>query len=472
MAILLSGLHYFENYNNTGVTVDFRKYVKNIKTKIYEFFQSQYHIDTFLCTNSSVHLNHLLDTYKPVEHVIENEGNMAVKKTKGLQSIFYHSQRHRIEYEIILLTRFDIYFLKEFTHDNIHLHKLNIISILEHNKVCDDNLFILPWMYLKQFTNLLYQTAIHSREPFAIHYLKNKFEKMFQVHYIYNEHRLVADLSFFKLRFFENIQFILNEHLFSYDVVYSSIHRNADLIVHENGFELFKKNHTPCSFAWAGYNMRETGYYTLSFDMWSDKQIVQFPFIKLHQPVIWHTVPAIHEKVWTHVTLFIHVTEPHDLMCFMFDEWNDTLHVQFQNVVFYKNGIILNKMNIIDSHLYCLNHFRFKKIDTDTFEIIKDPTDTVLHFTWFGYFMKPTRPCMSMTFDIFFLSPVPQELFFIKSHEPVEKHDTWLRECVRGTFVTIHISFHSLMDVEQYILFMMDEYHPALHFIVRNISFS
>ena len=74
MAICFFGLHYYENFPHfSGVhkTVNYKCYVKNIKTKIYNYFEKDYNIDTFLCTDISPLYNDLINTYSPVRHCIE-----------------------------------------------------------------------------------------------------------------------------------------------------------------------------------------------------------------------------------------------------------------------------------------------------------------------------------------------------------------------------------------------------------------
>ena len=96
---------------------------------------------------------------------------------------------------------------------NINFDKFNIISILEHKKICDDNFYLFPTKYLRDFFNLI----IHKKHDDIMipHYLKNDLEKKFNVNYICNENVSVPNLSFFKLRFFDNIDFNLDKYLFS-----------------------------------------------------------------------------------------------------------------------------------------------------------------------------------------------------------------------------------------------------------------
>ena len=87
MAICLSGISYLENFHHwSGIKLDinYALYVKNIKTKIYSFFEKQYDIDTFICTNSSPKMEELLDIYNPIKYSIEDDPAYHLKKKRVL----------------------------------------------------------------------------------------------------------------------------------------------------------------------------------------------------------------------------------------------------------------------------------------------------------------------------------------------------------------------------------------------------
>jgi hypothetical protein len=199
IAILLSGIHYKENYLGTIVktphTVDYRKYFKNYKEKIYDYFEKIATIDIYISTNDSIHLIDLLNDYKPIKYCI-SEDDMVSKRIKGLELIPNY-------YDYIIMTRFDICFKKDFS--NLHLNKMNIVSELEHKNVCDDNFYFFPIKYLEPFLEMIkkkYNPENHNT-PGLFHYLKNDIEKNMDFYYFCNEPgKNVANLSFFKLRYF------------------------------------------------------------------------------------------------------------------------------------------------------------------------------------------------------------------------------------------------------------------------------
>lgn len=206
MAVVLTGLHYKENYSHFSgavFNIDYRPYMANIKKHIYDYFRNAYDIDTFVCTDDTIKKDELLKSYKPVNHlIVDCDANQ--KKLKGLQMLIHHIQTTKTRYEVVLLTRFDIYMVESFTSSNLNLQKLNIVSVLEQDHLCDDNLFVFPIQYLLGFTKLLHDRLLEPYNNLVLHNMKKTFEKHMPINYIHNEPgKLVRELSFFKLRVFD-----------------------------------------------------------------------------------------------------------------------------------------------------------------------------------------------------------------------------------------------------------------------------
>lgn len=201
IAILLTGIHYKENYMGATVkkplTVDYRKYFNHFKEKLYDFFKKIATVDTYISTNDSIHLIDLLNDYKPIKYCV-CEDDMVAKRIKGLELIPKY-------YDYVLMTRFDIYFQDNFS--NLHINKMNIVSELENKNVCDDNFYFFPIKYLEPFLEMIKKKykKNNPHTPVLFHYLKNEIEQNMDVHYFCNEPgNHVPDLSFFKLRHFES----------------------------------------------------------------------------------------------------------------------------------------------------------------------------------------------------------------------------------------------------------------------------
>lgn len=194
ICLLLSGLHYRENpvvnINIANYTIDFRYYIKNIKTHIYSLGA----IETFIVTNDSPYIGELRSVYNPIELcIMEDTPNRRISKTiKGLELIRDSGK----VYEYICVTRFDIYFMKSII---LNYSKLNIFSELEVPGWYDDNFYFFPFSLLESFLSV-YSTIQNSDDYCAGHKLIFN-----DVHYICNEHKLVQGLSSFKLRYFRKM---------------------------------------------------------------------------------------------------------------------------------------------------------------------------------------------------------------------------------------------------------------------------
>ena len=332
MAILLCGLHYYTNYNHDRWeprTIDFREYVKNIKTRIYDFFKCE--MDTFIVTNRSEKLEELLKTYNPKDyeanvslpqHIQKSE--IFLKKLRVLKLLMDYIEKTKEHYDVVLMTRFDIYFIKELV--NIDFNKLNIVSVLESNDSCDDNLLIFPIKYLSLIFELITNNS-EKHAPLVLHLMKNIYERHIPVNYIQNEYVEVRFLSFYKLPFFDNIHLIMNKYLFTENVKYKSAGTLTTVTLYDDIIE-FNKRHNG-AFSWIGYELN--GKYNLSFEIYTDK-IIDFDFIKYHNPVGFYKTPTIQPNEWVKIELNIELS--HDLVCFIFDDYNDEINIKYKNMSF------------------------------------------------------------------------------------------------------------------------------------------
>jgi len=81
-----------------------------------------------------------LTIYKPTGTFISDNINKVEKLLMGLNIVKNYMYVDSNKSYLLLSTRFDIFFNKNF--ENIDVDKFNIVSILEHKNVCDDNLYI------------------------------------------------------------------------------------------------------------------------------------------------------------------------------------------------------------------------------------------------------------------------------------------------------------------------------------------
>lgn len=349
MAILLSGVHYDEQlpnyYEEQGLNIiDFRKYVKNIKKYIYDHFSQKYQLDTFISTNVSDKSDELFEIYKPVSYSFVGDS----KKDHGkydktvdvLKLLFEYMGKNNKRYDMILLTRFDIFFMEPFTDSNIDTNKLNIVSCLESSfpveEIIDDNFYLLPIQYLKSFYEIIYNNnVLNGRMHF--HELKNSFESQMPVHYIKNENVKVCELTFFKLHYFINdIPFIVNKYEFTENVIYTNSSKQSTFVVNGNVCTLHKtvSENTPnCSI---GYEILKPGTYELSCMIHADKDIGDFQFIKTNAK--WDS--SITANQWQPIKVKIETTAEKETVFLDFSNFNDAITIQVKDLSHNETSII------------------------------------------------------------------------------------------------------------------------------------
>jgi hypothetical protein len=253
------------------------------------------------------------------------EYNHNLKRITALKLLREHMHTTNTHYNLVAMTRFDIYFVKEFTQHNISHSSFNMISSLEHSQVADDNFYLFPIAFLPQFFNLVVR-KYRKTDPRNIHMLfheiRLKLEELFPVHYVLDEKVSVRELSFFKLHFFDSVCLMPQKYLLTPNVWYISPMKTAKMMLSAAGTELtFKKMaKKKCINAWIGYEIPQQGNWVVSFSMSVSAELVHFPFLKLHNPVRFLTTPQhIPANTWTDIRCEFECPHSHDLMCLIFD---------------------------------------------------------------------------------------------------------------------------------------------------------
>ena len=468
MAICFFGLHYYENFPHfSGVhkTVNYKCYVKNIKTKIYNYFEKDYNIDTFLSTDISPLYNDLLNSYSPVRHCIEI--GMHEKKLRVLELLLQYINESKKKYDTVLLTRFDIYIVKNLTNENLDLNKFNIVSMLNEEGMCDDNLFIFPINYLKQMINIIKNKLNTDKSHTTIHLLKNTFEKSFNVNYICNEkHCDVANLSFFKLRFFYNKELIINKYLFSENIAYESINNTSQIIIQNDIIEFKKNIIEPCWWAWFGYEFETTGLYNLSFEIYSNKNIINYDFIKIHKPQdkFYKTLDIL-ANTWTKINVTIEITEVNDFLCFIFDEFNDNIEIIYKNICFKKYNQILIKNNSFIENIKHIPNDNSKIIIRDNVIVFNKNIIEPCWWTWFGYEFNDTG-LYNLSFEIYSNKNIIN-YDFIKIHKPQDKFYK-TPDILANTWTKINVTIE-ITEVNDLLCFIFDEFNDNIEIFYKNI---
>jgi hypothetical protein len=202
LALILFGISLEINrYWQYGAlySVDYKNSYDNYQRYIFDYFKGKgYSIDVYISTNklnSDDDIAEIIDKYKPVKYRIADDcKDYIISRNKKLESAIDLCIEGGGEYDLVLITRFDLLFQKDFADSNIHLDKINIVSVLERPNLICDNFYLFPHKYLKDFQKVIRKCAnINHRN------IKNDFEKIAPINYILNENCDISELSFYKI---------------------------------------------------------------------------------------------------------------------------------------------------------------------------------------------------------------------------------------------------------------------------------
>ena len=202
LALILFGISLEINrYWQYGAlySVDYKNSYDNYQRYIFDYFKGKgYSIDVYISTNnlnSENDIAEIIDKYKPVKYRIADDCEYyIISRNKKLESAIDLCIEGGGEYDLVLITRFDLLFQKDFADSNIQFDKMNIVSVLERPNLICDNFYLFPHKYLKDFQQVIRKCAnINHRN------IKNDLEKIAQINYILNENRDIPELSFYKI---------------------------------------------------------------------------------------------------------------------------------------------------------------------------------------------------------------------------------------------------------------------------------
>lgn len=199
MAIMFFGISYLENYNYRNSNIDFRLSVDNYKEFIFNYFKNKYNIDVFIATNiiDDDIYNQIIQIYNPIkikccENLNTNLLSRQHKITSVIQLCKEYSKEYNINYDLCLITRFDLLFKIPLNQISFNYNTINITSQLNiPNAICD-NFYLLPFNYLSSFYNIINKNEYN-------HFIKSELDKICNIHFFYNQHTYVNSLSFYKI---------------------------------------------------------------------------------------------------------------------------------------------------------------------------------------------------------------------------------------------------------------------------------
>ena len=186
--------------------IDYEKSYENYQRYIFDYFRSKgYDIDVYFSTNVLYDKDRikLCEKYKPVKcnfieniPVINSKDNNYSRNIK-IDNVIDLCLESGITYDLVLITRFDLLFKKDFNESNIQLDKFNLVSILEEPDLICDNFYLFPYKYLGKFSIICKNNLNKS-----FHNIQNELYNIINIeniNYILNEHVLIPNLSFYKI---------------------------------------------------------------------------------------------------------------------------------------------------------------------------------------------------------------------------------------------------------------------------------
>lgn len=206
LALLFFGMSVNPEYRHwrikKNIDVHWRNSYSNYKEFIFDFFEKKgYDIDVYFTTNTlnDKDKTELCKTYNPIKcDFIDNHENKTISRNNKMKKVVDLCLSTNINYDLVLITRFDLLFQKKFHESNIKFDKFNLVSILERPHLICDNFYLFPYKYLNAFSNM-----VNRNQLIEFHKIKMDIEKINGkdfVNYILNNRINVKDLKFYKIQ--------------------------------------------------------------------------------------------------------------------------------------------------------------------------------------------------------------------------------------------------------------------------------
>jgi hypothetical protein len=206
LAVLFFGMSKaeYDNYwYGARYVIDYEKSYENYQQYIFDFFKSKgYDIDVYFTTNAlnDDDKNEIIKKYNPVKcNFIQNHPHHIIGRNSKIINVVDLCLESGNMYDLVLITRFDLLFQKDFNQSNIQFDKFNMVSILEKPNLICDNFYLFPYKYLKPFSEIAknnFTSRFHDIKD-ELYAKINKDEN--SVNYILNENCCISDLSFYKI---------------------------------------------------------------------------------------------------------------------------------------------------------------------------------------------------------------------------------------------------------------------------------
>lgn len=335
IAVLFFGNHYSEKWRSlTGFeyNLNFKHYEANIKKKLFEYFK-KYTIDVFISSSKSSMSGEFVKAYNPVEHNFtsdpNNQRNWKIKNV--LELLLSHIEKTKTCYELIIVTRPDIYFATNLSDVFIDHNKLNIVSRLQNTYLIDDNLYIFPQNYLVTFyyvsCRLYARNKNNTKYPNQGHVLLGPFRRHFNINYLRDEQCWVHKISFYKLRYFIDQPFIINTSDYTKGVLYDK--NDASIIINDNKIEFRKIVKDVGTNAYIGFEIKNIGIHKVSVELTSSTDMNKNFFLSSDTES--HNI-CVKKNKKTKIIININTTKKNEIIKFDCNKIPTKIFIVYENI--------------------------------------------------------------------------------------------------------------------------------------------
>jgi len=183
-AFCFRGIHYIDGIQKDYKDINYEKSYNNNKKLI---LNDLLDYDIFLSTYHSKKENDLLNLYKPINSVFLNfdpdDSTFKLQLIHHLnccKMIVEQENKANFKYDMIIITRFDNIFFRNFNSMNIDFTKFNI-QMKHSSGNCDDNFWVFPRNLLEKF----FYSCFNLLQTGGITHAINHCFQAEEIHYMY-----------------------------------------------------------------------------------------------------------------------------------------------------------------------------------------------------------------------------------------------------------------------------------------------
>ena len=265
-----------------------------------------------------------------------------IRKDDNTMNIFKENKLyfHNIIHESIVLNNSLIYEIMKFFLDK------KIYENSVYRNYCMEEIFIKSYIMSKYDTSELnsFCHRFYYENDLMNKYHNNECDDLYNIfinepltitvkpverNYNNSLRTFIRNISYNSLKEFTIDKLDINQYYYSKSL-------SSSVIIDNNNIINFNKlNKEKIDYSWIGYNILGRKKYKLNFEIYSNKNINNFNFIKIHNPVIFYNIDKyIDINCWNYIEVIIDINSHLDFLCFIFDDYNDSINLKFKNINF------------------------------------------------------------------------------------------------------------------------------------------